>query len=151
MRLLGALQLAELGAMIPRSGGQYVFARYALGEYPGFIVGWSDWISTCGTTAAVALVVGEFAVALFPALGRTRHGDRGGGRRSSSRPLQWRGIRWGSGDPERHEPAEGAGLRRAGAAAFAIGGEARRTRRRRCTPPAGFSARWPRSSSRCSR
>ena len=54
---LGALQLAELGAMIPRSGGQYVFSRYALGEYPGFIVGWSDWISTCGTTAAVSLVV----------------------------------------------------------------------------------------------
>ncbi len=45
--LLGALQLAELGTMIPRSGGQYVFSRYALGEYPGFIVGWSDWISTC--------------------------------------------------------------------------------------------------------
>src|SRR5262245_40274302 len=58
---LGALQLAELGAMIPRSGGQYVFSRYALGEYPGFVVGWSDWISTCGTTAAVSLVVGEFS------------------------------------------------------------------------------------------
>ena len=54
--------------MLPRSGGQYVFSRYALGEYPGFIVGWSDWISTCGTTAAVSLVVGEFSVALFPSL-----------------------------------------------------------------------------------
>ncbi len=42
--LLGALSIAELGAMLPRSGGQYVFARYALGEYFGFIVGWSDWI-----------------------------------------------------------------------------------------------------------
>ena len=58
--------------MIPRSGGQYVFSRYALGEYPGFVVGWSDWISTCGTTAAVSLVVGEFSGALFPVLsGRT--------------------------------------------------------------------------------
>ena len=92
---LGALQLAELGAMIPRSGGQYVFSRYALGEYPGFIVGWSDWISTCGTTAAVSLVVGEFSVALFPALG---------GQVSSIATVlviifaaaQWRGIRWGS-------------------------------------------------------
>ena len=64
--LLGALQLSELGAMIPRSGGQYGFSRYALGEYPGFIVGWSDWISTAGTTAAVAIVIGEFSVALFP-------------------------------------------------------------------------------------
>src|SRR3569832_1513972 len=66
--LLGAISLAELGTMIPRSGGQYVFARYALGEYAGFIVGWSDWISTCGSTAAVALVAGTFSGALFPAL-----------------------------------------------------------------------------------
>src|SRR5688572_9685324 len=55
--LLGAIQIAELGTMIPRSGGQYVFSRYALGEYAGFIVGWSDWISTCGTTAAVSIVI----------------------------------------------------------------------------------------------
>ncbi len=66
--LLGAIALAELGTMIPKSGGQYVFARYALGEYAGFIVGWSDWISSCGSTAAVAIVVGEFSGALFPTL-----------------------------------------------------------------------------------
>jgi APA family basic amino acid/polyamine antiporter len=93
--LLGAISVAELGAMIPRSGGQYVFARYALGEYAGFIVGWSDWISSCGSTAAVAIVVGEFSGALFPALA------------GKSAPiatsiaiffalLQWRGIVWGS-------------------------------------------------------
>ena len=66
--LLGSISIAELGAMIPRSGGQYTFARYALGEYPGFIVGWSDWISTCGSIAAIAIVIGEFSVGLFPAL-----------------------------------------------------------------------------------
>src|SRR5918999_3486899 len=66
--LLGAFQIAELGAMIPRSGGQYVFSRYALGEYAGFIVGWSDWISTCGTTAAVTIIIGEFSGALFPSV-----------------------------------------------------------------------------------
>ena len=67
--LLGSISYAELGAMIPRAGGQYAFARYALGDYAGFIVGWSDWLSTCGSTAAVALVIGTFSVALFPALG----------------------------------------------------------------------------------
>ena len=67
--LLGAISYSELGAMLPRSGGQYVFARYALGPYAGFIVGWSDWLSTCGSTAAVALVIGTFTGALFPALG----------------------------------------------------------------------------------
>ena len=93
--LLGALQLAELGAMIPRSGGQYVFSRYALGEYPGFIVGWSDWISTSGTTAAVAIVVGEFSVALLPGL-RGRAAAMATGVVIIFAIAQWRGIRWGS-------------------------------------------------------
>ncbi len=66
--LLGANALAELGTLIPKSGGQYVFVRHALGDYAGFIVGWSDWISTCGTTAAVAIVLGEYAIVLMPSL-----------------------------------------------------------------------------------
>jgi APA family basic amino acid/polyamine antiporter len=66
--LLGANALSELGTMIPRSGGQYVFVRQALGDYAGFVVGWSDWISTSGTTAAVAMLFGEYTVGLFPEL-----------------------------------------------------------------------------------
>jgi APA family basic amino acid/polyamine antiporter len=64
--LLGANALAELATLVPRSGGQYVFVRHGLGDYAGFVVGWSDWISTCGTTAAVAIVIGEYSVSLFP-------------------------------------------------------------------------------------
>jgi basic amino acid/polyamine antiporter, APA family len=93
--LLGAISLAELGTMLPRSGGQYVFSRYALGEYAGFIVGWSDWISSCGSTGAVSLLIGTFAAALFPALD---------GHATAIAAaiaivfafLQWRGIVWGS-------------------------------------------------------
>jgi APA family basic amino acid/polyamine antiporter len=66
--LAGASSLAELGASIPRSGGQYNFARRAFGEYAGFIVGWSDWLSTCGTAAAVAIVIGEYSGELIPPL-----------------------------------------------------------------------------------
>src|SRR5215204_5595664 len=66
--LCGAVSVAELGTMIPRSGGFYIFVRRALGEYPGFVVGWSDWLSTCGTVSAVALVIGEYAAVLVPAL-----------------------------------------------------------------------------------
>jgi APA family basic amino acid/polyamine antiporter len=92
--LLGAIQLAELGAMIPRSGGQYVFSRYALGEYPGFIVGWSDWISTAGTAAAVSIVIGEFSVALFPlAVSATTIATTV---IVIFAVAQWRGIKWGS-------------------------------------------------------
>jgi basic amino acid/polyamine antiporter, APA family len=67
--LLGAITMAELGAMLPKSGGMYVFARYALGEYAGFIVGWTDWLSTCGSAAAISIVIGSFTTALFPTLG----------------------------------------------------------------------------------
>lgn len=93
--LLGAISLAELGTMLPRSGGQYVFSRYALGEYAGFIVGWSDWISSCGSTAAVSLLIGTFAIALFPSL------DGYGAVVATGVAiifafLQWRGIVWGS-------------------------------------------------------
>ncbi len=66
--LLGAMTLAELGAMVPRSGGQYVFARRALGDYAGFVIGWSDWISTCGSMAVVTISVGDYSGALLPAL-----------------------------------------------------------------------------------
>lgn len=94
--LVSAVSIAELGTMIPRSGGQYVFARRALGDYAGFVVGWSDWISTCGTTAAVSIVIGEYLSILFPPLA---------GRSVSLAVivtllfagLQWRGISWGSG------------------------------------------------------
>lgn len=70
--LLGSITMAELGAMLPKSGGMYVFARYALGEYAGFMVGWTDWLSTCGSAAAISIVIGNFTIALFPALGATR-------------------------------------------------------------------------------
>jgi APA family basic amino acid/polyamine antiporter len=93
--LLGAISLAELGTMLPRSGGQYVFSRYALGEYAGFIVGWSDWISSCGSTAAVSLLIGTFAGALFPALaGQSKTVAVAVAMIFAF--LQWRGIVWGS-------------------------------------------------------
>jgi APA family basic amino acid/polyamine antiporter len=62
--LLGANALSELGTMLPRSGGQYVFARHAFGEYAGFLVGWMDWISTCASVGAISIVAGESAVFL---------------------------------------------------------------------------------------
>jgi APA family basic amino acid/polyamine antiporter len=93
--LFGASSMAELGAAIPRSGGQYNFSRRAIGEYAGFVVGWSDWLSTCGTTAAVAIVIGEYSGALIPAF--TAHGKLVAVSVVAFLfLLQWRGVRWGS-------------------------------------------------------
>jgi basic amino acid/polyamine antiporter, APA family len=95
--LISASSMAELGAAIPRSGGQYNFSRRALGDYAGFVVGWSDWLSTCGTAAAVAIVISEYSGNLFPILA-------GPGKVKiisvtviiGFAVLQWRGVRWGS-------------------------------------------------------
>jgi APA family basic amino acid/polyamine antiporter len=93
--LFGASSMAELGAAIPRSGGQYNFSRRAIGDYAGFIVGWSDWLSSCGTLAAVAIVIGEYSGKLIGALA--------GAEKTIAVAvivgfaiLQWRGVRWGS-------------------------------------------------------
>lgn len=93
--LLGAFSLAELGAMLPRAGGQYAFAHHALGPYAGFIVGWSDWLSTCGTTAAVSIVIAEYLGRLIPQLASHTLAI-GAFVPVCFGLIQWRGVRWGS-------------------------------------------------------
>ena len=96
--LAGASSMAELGAAIPRSGGQYNFSRRALGEYPGFIVGWSDWLSTCGTAASVSLVISDYTGYFFPILaGPLKIKILSTLIIAGFGVLQWRGIRWGKG------------------------------------------------------
>ena len=98
--LLGSNSIAELGTAIPKSGGQYVFAHRALGPYAGFIVGWSDWMSTCGTNAAVSIVIGEYSSQLlapyFPALGERAEIPIAAFIILAFSVLNWRGIRGGS-------------------------------------------------------
>jgi APA family basic amino acid/polyamine antiporter len=92
--LLGAVSLAEPGAMVARSGGQYPFVRRGLGEYPGFVVGWSDWLSTCAPIALGAMVVTEYLEPLVPAL-VGRRVPAGVGLVLLFGLLLWRGIRVG--------------------------------------------------------
>jgi APA family basic amino acid/polyamine antiporter len=92
--LLGAISLAEPGAMLARSGGQYVIVRRGLGEYPAFVVGWSDWISTCGPVALGGMVFAEYLVPLMPALAGWRV-LVGVGLVLLFGLLLWRGIRIG--------------------------------------------------------
>jgi len=92
---IGSIQLAELGAFVRRSGGQYVFARRALGPYAGFIVGWSDWLSTCGTNAAVPILIGQYLAKIVPAF----RGDEplvAVAVVLAFAALQWRDVRMGS-------------------------------------------------------
>jgi APA family basic amino acid/polyamine antiporter len=92
---LGATIFSELGAMHPNAGGLYPFGRRAFGNYAGFLVGYGDWFSQCGTVAALGLLIGEYLTALVPAL-YGRSGAVGLGIIGVFLISQWRGVRTGA-------------------------------------------------------
>jgi len=65
--LLTAIVVGELMVMTPRSGGTYALVRRAYGPFPGFVIGWVDWLSFVADIALKAVVVTEFASLLIPA------------------------------------------------------------------------------------
>ena len=66
--LIGSVCLAELGTMLPRAGGYYVYARRGFGDWVGFAVGWTDWLTYCTVLAYVSIGLAEFSGVLMPAL-----------------------------------------------------------------------------------
>src|SRR5213595_1114481 len=58
--LLGASCLTELGLMLPRAGGFYVYVRRAFGNTAGFAVGWSDWLMYCSILGYLSIAIAEF-------------------------------------------------------------------------------------------
>jgi APA family basic amino acid/polyamine antiporter len=70
MTILGALSYAELAAMMPQAGGQYVYLREAYSPLWGFLYGWTCFlIIQTGSIAAVAVAFAKFLGVLVPALG----------------------------------------------------------------------------------
>jgi APA family basic amino acid/polyamine antiporter len=63
--LLGAASLCELTVALPKSGGQYVYARYAFGEFVGFAVGCSDWVSSAASMSLMAIAAAEIATPML--------------------------------------------------------------------------------------
>jgi APA family basic amino acid/polyamine antiporter len=68
--LLSTVVACELIGMTPRSGGTYSLVRRAYGPFPGFVIGWVDWLSFVADIAFKAVVVTEFAELLIPATGQ---------------------------------------------------------------------------------
>jgi len=66
--LLSVLTVAELFAITPKSGGIYQLVRHAYSPYPAFVIGWVDWMSSCGSTAIKSVVLVEYAALLYPEL-----------------------------------------------------------------------------------
>ena len=69
LTITGALCCAELAAMWPHAGGQYVFLREAYGSATGFLFGWSLLlVIQTGTIAAVAVAFANFTGVLTSAI-----------------------------------------------------------------------------------
>src|ERR687888_39189 len=67
LTITGALCCAELAAMMPRAGGQYVFLGEAYGPATGFLFGWTlFFVVQTGTIAAVAVAFAIFLGVLTP-------------------------------------------------------------------------------------
>ena len=67
MTVAGALCAAEVAAMLPRAGGQYVFLREAYGSWLGFVFGWATFLVVqTGTIAAVAVAFAKFLGVFAP-------------------------------------------------------------------------------------
>ena len=61
-----ALVYARLGTLFPRTGGPYVYARAAFGDYAGFLALWAYWFSATVGNAAIALGVVGYLKQLVP-------------------------------------------------------------------------------------
>ncbi|MDJ0814376.1 MAG: APC family permease [Woeseiaceae bacterium] len=66
--LLSLLVVAELIAITPRTGGIYALVAHAYGPYPGFLIGWSDWVANSASMALKAFVLAEYVALLEPRL-----------------------------------------------------------------------------------
>jgi APA family basic amino acid/polyamine antiporter len=74
LSLIGAFAYAELGAMMPATGGQYVYLREAYGPWCAFVSGWTFMLAVLsGGSAWLAVTFSIYAgyfVSLTPLLSK---------------------------------------------------------------------------------
>ena len=117
--LLCSSSVTELGTMLPRAGGWYVYSRRAFGEHTGFVVGCCDWTVQSVANAYVAVAFGEFVGELLPILaGHARL--LAALALASLTLLNWIGLKTGSRAQEITSLAKALGLLALVAAAFTI-------------------------------
>src|SRR5579872_7159826 len=70
LSFFGALTYAELGAMKPQAGGEYVYVRDAYGPLPGFLYAWTWFLiakpaSIATVTTGLVRILGTFSAFSF--------------------------------------------------------------------------------------
>ena len=67
LSLFGALSFAELAAMFPQAGGQYVYLREAYGHLVSFLCGWTFFLAVqSGGISTVAVGFARYLADFFP-------------------------------------------------------------------------------------
>ena len=67
LSLAGALTYAELGALLPKAGGEYVYLRAAYGDLPAFLFGWMRvTVGGAGSIAIAGVAFATFLSAVLP-------------------------------------------------------------------------------------
>jgi APA family basic amino acid/polyamine antiporter len=96
LSLAGALANAELGAMYPRAGGDYVYLREAFHPLAGFLVGWlSFFVIYAGTIATLAAGFAAGLASFLP-LGRGEQVAVAVALTWAVSALNYAGVRWGA-------------------------------------------------------
>jgi len=96
LSLAGALTNAELGAMYPRAGGDYVYLREAFHPLAGFLVGWLSFFAIyAGTIAALAAALAE-GVGGWLGLGEGGIVGLAVGFTLAVSAINYVGVRWGA-------------------------------------------------------
>jgi APA family basic amino acid/polyamine antiporter len=69
LSLFGALSFAELGAALPKAGGQYAYLREGLGPVYGFLFGWMhSTVGESSSAASIAAGLARFSSFFIPAI-----------------------------------------------------------------------------------
>ena len=66
--MLVAIVFSRLSRNYPKVGGPYAYTRKGFGDLPGFLVGWSYWISIWAGNAAIATAFIGYLSVFIPAL-----------------------------------------------------------------------------------
>lgn len=64
--MFGALTFAELGALLPGAGGEYVYLRAAFGEVPGFLYVFNSFLVGGASISAYGAAVAIFISDIYP-------------------------------------------------------------------------------------
>src|SRR5512132_1171255 len=68
LALSGAMAYAELAALIPKAGGEYVYLREGYGRLAAFLTGWTSFVAGfSGAIAAGAIGLTAYLGRFFPA------------------------------------------------------------------------------------